>query len=79
MNFRQEVRLKFLKHDQYQFDTSRKIEKDRLRIETLQRKQEESVRSHQAAAKLAKEERAKILAERDDLIRKMGKIESKEV
>ena len=79
VNFRQEARLKYLKHDQNQINTNRKIEKDRLRIETLQRKQEESVRSHQAGAKLAKEERAKILAERDDLIKKMGKIESKEV
>ena len=79
LNFRREVRQKLDKHDQDQAATHRKMEKDQLRIETLQRKLEESVRSNQTAAQMAKEERAKILAEREDLIKRMGKIESKEV
>ena len=78
VNFRQEVRLKFLKHDQQQRLAHEKLDKEKQRNESLQKKLNEMEQVHKNQSKLAKEERDRVAAERDELAKKLAKIEGKE-
>ena len=65
INFRSEVRLKLLKHEQYREDSNKRFEKERMRGDKLDKKCGEQENTMKLEAKAAKEDRARILAEKD--------------
>lgn len=78
INFRREVRLKLLKHDEQHRVSDNKLEKERLKNETLKKKQAEMEASHKIQMKNGQEELRKIVSERDELLKQVAKLTSKE-
>ncbi len=69
INFRREVRLKLLKHDEQHRVSDNKLEKERFKNDTLKKKQGEMESSHKTQMKNGQEELRRIVSERDELLK----------
>ena len=78
ISFRQEVRLKLLKYEDAQRVAQLKLTKEKEKSENLQKKVVEMEHSNKHKLKLAKEERDKITADKDDLSKQVAKLQGKE-
>lgn len=78
INFRREVRLKLLKHEEQQRISDNKLDKERLRNENLKKKLAEMEASHKHQMKSWTEEQRRVTSERDDLYKSVVKLTNKE-